>query len=620
MTLRVLTPHAALPNPKRSGNLQYATAPGVLIEVTIDNSGSDAPATGFVGIGRLEGGTSGSTGGGGRLRPVDWSSRTLCGVANGSRWILAAQGVKEEVFTVQSARVGEIVARGVAEGEIDPTAPSGGVAIRVAARTTKTVVLVFCTYQQGLVTQGIDTRYLYNAYFPRLEAAANFLLHNAGRVRESCASFDSRAAAACGDAQKLRLFSLGVRAYEATTQVLDGGVAPTGGAQPYFATIPPVTAGGSVGSGGGGGGGGGMRNPLDRVIDSLPWELYRNPWVIRNIFDLATTSYAYHDKVRFPADGRPAEGAEDVRDGGMTFARDFGYGSAYAPGTTQTPGVSAFDGGGTGPGWSGGALSTEVLLNAIYLLTSYALLADDTPWAKTRLPFARELMTSMENRDHWDPERRNGVLKGESANAGSGGELTAFGALGGSAPALSRAHGNIYLAVKAFCANLMLTTYFQNNNDLHSADFSYAFAQKTAQSLVAAFDAGRQALPANLLDPGVEGLSLAALEPLAIPTFLGLTSTLGEYFPELFNALRAHAMTCLSGGCVDAATGEVRLASTSGQGAPGKVVNVLYVLERLFGVDVGTAAPRAWEHLAGAATGNHGSLIAAAVFVKPAAG
>ena len=175
------------------------------------------------------------------------------------------------------------------------------------------------------------------------------------------------------------------------------------------------------------------------------------------------------------------------------------------------------------------------------------------PWAKTRLPFARELLVSMENRDHWDPARaRTGILKAESAAAGES-EQTVFNDF----PAeLWQARGNLYLAVKTFCANLLLTTYFQNNNDLHSADYSYAFAQKTAAALVAAFDAQRQILPANVLAPVPGGaILLAALEPLALPTYLGLTSTLPEYFPELFQALKSHAISCLRPapeGCFDA--------------------------------------------------------------------
>jgi hypothetical protein len=263
-------------------------------------------------------------------------------------------------------------------------------------------------------------------------------------------------------------------------------------------------------------------------------------------------------------------------------------------------------------------MSTEVLLNGVYLLTSYALLADDTPWAKTRLPFARELLTNMENRDHWDPEKRNGLLKGESEKVGSGAEVTAFVGCG---DALAKAHGSLYLAVKTFCANLMLTTYFQNNNDLHTADYSYAFAQKTAQSIVALFNAEVGILPANVLNPGASSERvIAALEPLAVPTYLGLTSTLAEYFPELFNVLKTHATNCLKNapeGCVDA-NGALRLSSGSGKTIPAKVVSVLYVLERLFGIDVASQVPGAWKGVVESADATDGRLITAALYAKPA--
>jgi hypothetical protein len=165
---------------------------------------------------------------------------------------------------------------------------------------------------------------------------------------------------------------------------------------------------------------------------------------------------------------------------------------------------------------------------------------------------------------------------------------------------------------------MMLTTYFQNNNDLHSADYSYAFAQKTAAALEAAFDKERGMLPPNVLGLAVDNNErvIAALEPLAIPTYLGLTSTLPEYFPELFNVLKTHAETCLRDGCIDVATGSLRLASGSSHLMAGKGIAVLYVLERLFGIDVKSQCSGAWKAVE--AAGIDGRAIAAALFVKPA--
>ena len=282
--------------------------------------------------------------------------------------------------------------------------------------------------------------------------------------------------------------------------------------------------------------------------------------------------------------------------------------------------ISAFDGAGADPGWSGGDLASEILLNAIYMLTSYALMADDTPWAKTRLPFARELLVSLENRDHGDPAQRTGILKAQSA-AASGPEQTVFASLPKADAVLALARGNLYLAVKTFCANLLLTTYFQNNNDLHSADYAYAFAQKTAAALTAAYNQQTQSLPANLLttphtlEPRNPPLLLAALEPLALPTFLGLTSTLGEYFPELFAALKSHAASCFKPapqGCVDGTT--LRLASHSPQTHPGKIISILFVLDRLFQISPPAGI---WENLAQAATQCDPQLITSALFIKP---
>jgi hypothetical protein len=570
MTLRVLTPHTALPNPKRSGNLQYATAPGVVLEVVIDNSGHDLSATAFVGL-KDKSGTF--------LRPADWSSKALCGVGKRGEWLLAATMVKGEVFTVQSARFAEQVAAG--EGAvIDATSAVGGVVIRVPAGATKTVHLVMAFFDGGggvggggSATQGIFGRYLYTAYFPRVEAVANFLLMNAQKIRESCVNLDKRLAASCEDSDKLAAFSQAVRGYEGRTQLTDSE------GLPYFTVLDEA----------------GRRNALDAAVEQLPWELFRNPWVVRNIVDLYTGNYSYRDELKGEGTGGEA---------GLMFARDCGLGSCYSP-----SGTSASE------NWSGHAalMSTESLLNGVYLLTSYALVADDTPWAKTRLPFARDLLLSMEQRDDAVAEKRTGILKRESAKA-AGGEVTAYAGCGA---AMARVPGNLALAVKTFCATLMLTTYFQGNNDLHSADYSYAFAQKTAAALVAAFDEATGTLPANLLEASTTSERvIAALEPLAVPTYLGLTSTLAEYFPELFEVLKRHALACLKSGCVDAATGGLRLSSGSSTVLPAKVVAVMYVLERLFGIDIKGEYPGMWREVAG--WNGEAGAITAGLFMKQA--
>ena len=138
---------------------------------------------------------------------------------------------------------------------------------------------------------------MYTNYFPRVEAVANFLIHNAGRLRESCEAFDARVLAACGDAAKTVILSQALRSYDAATQVVEAPAPPAlaghhapvpPGPAAFFAAIDPDDS---------------RRNPLDSIADRLPWDLFRNPWVIRNLFDVATAQYAYHDRLHFAGGG-----------------------------------------------------------------------------------------------------------------------------------------------------------------------------------------------------------------------------------------------------------------------------------------------------------------------------
>jgi hypothetical protein len=571
LTFRVYTPHSSRPNPKRARSLQVATAPGLLLEITLDNSNSDSPATAFLGLNWKAPGF---------LRPLDWSSRLLCGIALANRWALAATPVAKEIFSIVGSDLTHALES--ASPSTLPDASVGGIAFKVAPRSTRTV-LFSLAFHQASATSGLDSRYLYTTYFQRVEAAASFILASAARLKESCHTFDTRISADV-DPARLALFSAAIRQYDACTQLVDSANTP------YFSILSGPRA---------------WRNPIDAATDHLPWELFRNPWVVRNIFDLYTASYSYADQVTFAGD------SGEMRDGGMALCHDMGIADAYSPTTT-----SAAERANTrGPS---GFLTSESVLSAVYLLTSYALTADDNPWAKTRLPFARELLVSMENRDHHDPAQRNGILKAESILCGPrGAESTTFASVD---DALGVSHGSAYIAAKTFCACILLTTYFQNNNDLHSADYAYAMAQKTATTLAASFDEATSLFPVNIYSPS-PAASLALLEPFAVPTYLGLTSTLAEYFPSLIEKLKRHAIAALKPGvCLDPATGGLKLASHTAASLPGKLASIHYVLENLLDLDLSAEAPNALPALLAAATASPtpDSRLAAAIYlVKP---
>ncbi len=119
---------------------------------------------------------------------------------------------------------------------------------------------------------------------------------------------------------------------------------------------------------------------------------------------------------------------------------------------------------------------------------------------------------------------------------------------------------------------------------------------------------------------------LAAIEPLALPTWLGLTSTLQEYFPELHSVLLAHVQTCLKPlpeGCADPAGPALGLFNSAGARPSASILPVLFVLERLFQIDPEAAFPGIWKNLADAFDASAGKspmdagALAISLFLKP---
>lgn len=537
LTLRVYTPHASIPNPKRAGFPQFSVCPGLLLELTIDNSHSDEPAHGFIGLGYR---------GKGRLRPMDWSTNgALVGVGLSSNWGLAARAA-EGIGTVRD----NVIAAHVENGRpiVHNGGNEGGILIAVGPRETKTVQLAFGFFHGGPVTQGIEGTYYYTKFFQDLESVVTFVLKNVDRIKESCDVFDKKVAATCADETKRAILAQGLRGYYANTQlILSNNI-------PYYSVNEGQYC---------------WRNTLDLAADHIPWELYRNPWVVRNVFDLYSAHYSYRDELVFPGDPEPAK----LQPGGLTYCHDTGSYTAYSP-----AGTSGYE----MPDHTGvySYMSSEQLLNGIYLLTSYAIASEDEPWARTRLATARELLDSLEARDHHDAAQRNGILKAESSTVGvKGREITTYDALD---PALASARGNLYIALKTWGAMLMMTAYFQQHNDNDSAQRAYNFAHLTANSLLAAFDKEKKRFPANLFETS-DTCVIAALEALAVPAVCNLKHYFAE-FPALMDALRDHARTCLQQGvCIDAATGGMRLSSTSENTWPSKTILVLYVLETILG-------------------------------------
>lgn len=551
MMLKVYTPNAEIPdlnrNPK-AADVQYAVCPGILMELTVDNTQYDTPAHGLIGL---------SYRARGRIRPLDWSSDgTLSGIAFSGDWAMAAKTVENEVYTIRNNSIDSCVETG--KKVIHNGGNEGGICFTVPPRTIRTLPVAFGFFHEGHVTQGLSGCYYYTKYFSSVEEVSGFILDHADLIRNDCEQFESKLYNTV-EKSKYQIFCQTIRAYYACSQLteIEG--------KPQYSVIEGQYL---------------WRNTMDLTVDHLPYELWRNLWIVRNIMDLFISRYSYEDSVRFldtPCQTFP---------GGLSFCHDMGNYTAYSP-----KGTSGYEMTDTG---FYGNMTTEELLNGIYCISAYAIYSKDMDWIHQRSDIAVQLLQSMENRDYYDPLKRNGILKGESLRCGENGrEITTYDALDAS---LKNSVGNMYIAVKTMCAALLLSEFFSLASLEEYAAASRSMARKTWESISECFDNQIGCFPASFYHD-YESRIIAVLEPLAVPVFLGFKSWFSEnvLFMRLFGK---HLSACLEKGvCLDRTTGGLRLSSTSQNTWPSKVILCSYVMENLFSANLKEKYPTVLREL-----------------------
>jgi hypothetical protein len=551
MKLTVTCPRGDLKSSLKAPGMPLAVLPAVLVELEIDNSDSDQAATCFLGF---------VSKGYGRLRPLDWGSPDLAGVAFQDRWALASM-TNSGAYTVRAWNILDYLEKGT--GIVHGGGNEGGIALSVPPRSKRTLTATLAFYRSGnTVTHGWDSQsYAYTLLYPDLESVARAALGKAGDIRASAAEFDRKVIPQGADQLFSKLLAQASQAYYANSSLLVN----------RDDTLHWSVCEGQYA----------WRNTLDLAADHLAYELTAHPWAARNVIDGFIDRYSYHDKVRFAGEKTA------THDGGLSFAHDQGNYTAYSP-----SGRSAYEMAGLDGVYS--YMTMEQLLNGTYCASAYALKGGDPEWSKRRLPVAKELLASLENREHWDPAKRDGILRGESERVGSGSEITTYDALD---PALKNSRGNLYIVVKTWCAALMLERWFLLEGDTADAKRASALADRSAKALSAAFDAKRKVFPSNLLQPG-GSLITAALDPLAVPLYCGLDKELKRY-PLLLEQLDSHATTCLKpGNCSDAKNGGLRLSSSSANTWPSKVALVLASAGWLKNKPATSVAPEACNQLA----------------------
>jgi len=223
-------------------------------------------------------------------------------------------------------------------------------------------------------------------------------------------------------------------------------------------------------------------------------------------------------------------------------------------------------------------MTMEQLLNWVLTAITYAWQTKDWDWMRKNQDTLIRCVESLENRDHPDPAKRDGLLKCDSSRCGTGSEITTYDSLDVS---LGQARNNLYLAVKSLGAWILLARAFDQLKEPGNADRSRAAAKKVVSAVVQRFEEETGFFPA-VFEKGNRSRILPAVEGLVYPLYLGFNDAFGSFQP-LMDRLRRHLTNALVPGvCLDQKTGGWKISSTSNNTGFSKIALAQHVVRKLF--------------------------------------
>lgn len=524
------TPFESIPDPGMPGGAgphsnteeQLALLPAVIADLTVHNT-SDQPKTACFAMNFVETG----------LRLIDQGLEEATGFALrdqlgfAGRLLVEDQGDEQVDGAVSDGQITPIMRWTPHEALVDEDNPlhligtCPGLAFTVPPGAKYTLRIALGFYLVGDVTTRLTGRYRYTRFFSSLTdvldsalAMSDFLVieaqHRDAELLESGLS----------PAQQF-LIAHGTRSYHGSTQLLDVA------GQPWWIVNEGEYC---------------MMNTLDLSVDHVFWELRQNPWVIRNLLQNFVRYYAYHDQVKDPVTGQ-------LFPGGISFSHDQGIHNQFSPfghssyELTNLPGCFSH-------------MTVEQVCNWTLLASGFTATTGDRNWLRQNQHVIEACLTSMLNRDHPDPAKRDGVMKFDSSRCGPNGqEITTYDSLDHS---LAQARNNLYVATKSWATYLGLALMFDSLDLPDQAKEARAGAERSAK-LIASQLGPSGFIPAVFEkdNPGYGSKILPAIEALVHPQFWSEQSHSGESstwiaengpFAAMFKALRTHTLTLLKAG------------------------------------------------------------------------
>ncbi|HEY5140168.1 MAG TPA: glycoside hydrolase family 52 protein, partial [Methylococcales bacterium] len=519
LTFTIYNPVRSIPDPEscEPEELMRALTPAVIVELTVDNRENSRSRKAFFGF---RGNDPYSN-----MRQLDDSSDgKLIGVGQGGRYAIAT--TSPSAYSGLAFNIEDILMPAHQSNVSFGIGSVGAIVLEVEPHTKKTFRFAICFFNSGVATAGLHTRYYYTQFFSSIEDVAEYTLRNfdsylawaneADRaLDESVLSDDQRFMAAHA-----------VRSYYGSTQLLrDKGDKP----------IWIVNEGEYR-----------MMNTLDLTADQMFFEMTMNPWTVRNVLDFFLENYSYQDRVVLP-------GQTQEYPGGLSFTHDMGIGNVF-----WKHGYSSYEQFGIKGCFS--HMTCEELTNWVCCGAAYYEHTRDEKWLGKNATVFEQCLRSLVNRDHFDPDKRKGIMGLDSNRTAGGSEITTYDSLDAS---LGQARDNLYLGVKIFAAYLALERVLGWNDRKEAAALAQVQAGRSAKTILDnVLEDG--CLPA-IIGENCQSRIIPVIEGLAFAYFAGCRDKLTADGPysNLLLALRKHLENILVKGICLFEDGGWKISSTS---------------------------------------------------------
>lgn len=545
LTFTIYSPVRSIPDPLSSSDqiLQSVLIPAVFAEITIDNRAGTSERKALFGYQGNDPYTS--------MRHVikNDDENRIYGIGQGG--LTAICTADNNVCSGMAFSIEDIAFSKSRENLMFGLGTIGALLMSAPAGVISSWKVVICFFRGGIATEGIKAEYLYTKYFHSIEDVASFGLKHFDEYRDLALKADPIIEDTALSSERKFMMAHSIRSYYGNTQLLSVND------KPLWVVIEGEYR---------------MINTIDLTVDHLFYEMMFNPWTVKNVLDFYCENYSYQDTVKIS--GNPKEFP-----GGICFTHDMGVGNCFSP-----QGRSAYE----LPNLKGcfSFMTQEELVNWILCAGVYICETDDSDWLTNRQDILQSCFSSMVNRDHFDSDKRDGVMDLDSSRVVNGSEINTYDNVDEFTGAARR---NSYIAVKCWAAYTIFEILFTRLGKSELA------AQASKQAMLCAnticeFQKVDGTIPA-LLEKDNQSLLISVIEGLAF-TWFCKKELLDENGPygKLILALKTHCKAVLENGSCMFEDNGWRLSSNSDNSWLSKIYLCQFVAEKILHLEKSSAS------------------------------